>query len=56
VNLACRHLIDHEPELVHAHATGNARFVTDLDTPEDIERLARATGWRFELPALEEVH
>jgi len=52
-NLGCRHLIERQPELVHAYETGNARFVTDLDTMEDVERLAQRTGWRFEVPALE---
>jgi hypothetical protein len=27
--------------------------VTDLDTVEDVERLAERTGWRLELPELE---
>ncbi len=53
VNLGCRHLIERRPELVHMHVTANARFVTDLDTVEDVEQLARRTGWRLELPALE---
>jgi CTP:molybdopterin cytidylyltransferase MocA len=52
VNLGCRNLLEREPELVHAHETANARFVTDLDTVEDVEALARRTGWRIELPAL----
>jgi molybdenum cofactor cytidylyltransferase len=52
-NLGCRHLIEREPELVHAHETANTRFVTDLDTVEDVEALARRTGWRLELPELE---
>jgi CTP:molybdopterin cytidylyltransferase MocA len=50
-NLGCRHLIEREPELVHAHETGNTRFVTDLDTLEDMQELARRTGWRLEPPA-----
>jgi len=52
VNLGCRHLIEQHPELVHVHATANTRFVTDLDTVEDVEALAQRTGWRLELPAL----
>ena len=52
-NLGCRHLIERNPELVHVHETANARFVTDLDTVEDVERLAERTGWSLELPALE---
>ena len=31
-NLACRHLIERQPELVHVHETANTRFVVDLDT------------------------
>jgi molybdenum cofactor cytidylyltransferase len=50
-NLGCRHLIERQPELVHAYETANARFVTDLDTREDVEALARRTGWQLELPA-----
>jgi CTP:molybdopterin cytidylyltransferase MocA len=51
VNLGCRHLIDRHPELVHVHTTGNMRFVSDLDTLEDVQALAARTGWRLELPA-----
>ena len=49
-NLGCRHLIEREPELVHLHATANARFITDLDTLDDVKALAQRTGWRLELP------
>ena len=52
-NLGCRHLIERQPELVHVHETANTRFVTDLDTMEDVQALAQRTGWRLELPALE---
>ena len=52
-NLACRHLIEREPDLVHAHETANARFIVDLDTVEDVRALAQRTGWRLELPAME---
>ncbi|MDH3713563.1 MAG: nucleotidyltransferase family protein [Gammaproteobacteria bacterium] len=52
-NLGCRHLIERQPELVHVHETANTRFITDLDTLEDVQALARRTGWRFELPTLE---
>jgi CTP:molybdopterin cytidylyltransferase MocA len=52
-NLGCRHLIERQPELVHVHQTTNRRFITDLDTMDDVERLAKRTGWRLELPALE---
>lgn len=52
-NLGCRNLIDHNPELVYAYQTDNTRFVTDLDTPEDLARLAERTGWRLMLPTTE---
>lgn len=48
--LACRNLIDRNPELVCVYETANTRFVTDLDTPEDLASLAGRTGWRLELP------
>ena len=51
-NLGCRHLIEREPDLVHVHHTANTRFVTDLDTIEDLQQLAARTGWRLELPVL----
>jgi CTP:molybdopterin cytidylyltransferase MocA len=50
-NLACRHLIDRQPELVSVYETNNFRFITDLDTLEDVETLVRRTGWLLELPA-----
>jgi molybdenum cofactor cytidylyltransferase len=49
-HLGCRSLIERNPELVYAHETANTRFVTDLDTPEDMARLGERTGWRFVLP------
>jgi hypothetical protein len=55
MNLGCRHLIERQPELVHAHETTNTRFITDLDTVDDVQALAQRTGWRLELPALETV-
>jgi CTP:molybdopterin cytidylyltransferase MocA len=54
-NLGCRHLIERQPELVHVYETTNARFVTDLDTVEDVQELAQRTGWRLEFPVLEPV-
>ena len=51
-NLACAHLLREQPDLVHAHATTNQRFVTGLDTPDDVRALAARTGWRLELPEL----
>ncbi len=50
-NLACRHLIDNNPELVHIHETDNTHFITDLDTPSDMKVLSERTGWRLEMPA-----
>jgi CTP:molybdopterin cytidylyltransferase MocA len=50
-NLACRHLIDTNPELVYVHETGNTHFITDLDTPGDLQLFAERTGWRLEMPA-----
>jgi len=52
-NLGCRHLIERQPELVHVHETTNIRFVTDLDTVEDVQQLAQRTGWKLELPSSE---
>lgn len=52
-NLACRHLIDNQPELVHAHETANTRFITDLDTVEDVQQLAQRMGWTLEMPLSE---
>ena len=52
-NLGCRHFIERNPELVHVHETANTRFVTDLDTLADVQRLAERSGWKLELPALE---
>lgn len=52
-HLGCRHLIERQPELVHVHETANSRFVTDLDTLEDMQQLALRTGWKLELPASE---
>ena len=54
-NLACRHLIERQPELVHVHETANTRFVVDLDTLEDVQALAARTGWKLELPEAEAV-
>ena len=49
-NLGCRHLLARRPELVHTHASANRRFITDLDTLDDVRALAERTGWRLELP------
>jgi molybdenum cofactor cytidylyltransferase len=49
-NLGCRHLIERQPALVHVHDSANTRFVTDLDTVDDVRELAQRTGWRLDLP------
>jgi len=54
-NLGCRNLVEQQPELVHAHVTTNTRFITDLDTVDDVTQLAARTGWRLEFPSLEPV-
>ncbi|MGO9989227.1 MAG: NTP transferase domain-containing protein [Steroidobacteraceae bacterium] len=53
-NLACRHLIERQPELVSVYETSNTRFITDLDTLEDMQTLARRTGWQLELPPVQD--
>ncbi len=50
-NLACRHLTDKHPELVHDYETENTHYTIDLDTPSDLQVLADRTGWRLEMPA-----
>jgi molybdenum cofactor cytidylyltransferase len=50
LKLGCRHLLDRHPEFVHVHETRNARFVSDLDTVDDVRALAARTGWRLDLP------
>jgi CTP:molybdopterin cytidylyltransferase MocA len=52
-SLACRHLIERHPELVSVYETRNPRFITDLDTLEDVQGLAGRTGWQLELPTVE---
>lgn len=54
-NLGCRHLIERHPESMHAHTSANTRFVTDLDTLDDLHSLAQRTGWKLELPEPETV-
>ena len=39
-----------EPGPVHRHECANPRYVTALDTVEEVRALARRTGWRLELP------
>jgi len=52
-NLGCRHLMDRNPGMVFVHETTNTRFITDLDTLDDMAQLAQRTGWKLELPAAE---
>lgn len=52
-NLGCRHLMDRNPGMVFIHPTTNTRFITDLDTLDDVTQLAQRTGWKLELPAAE---
>ena len=54
-NLGCRHLIERHHELVQVYETTHRRILTDLDTVEDMQELAKRTGWRFELPPAETV-
>jgi CTP:molybdopterin cytidylyltransferase MocA len=55
-NLACRNFIERNPEWVCVHATRNTRFVTDLDTLDDVRELAQRTGWRLDLPRTDVAH
>ena len=50
-NMGCRHLIERQPELVFVHETLNTRFITDLDTPDDVQKLAQRTGWTLTMPS-----
>lgn len=38
------------PQQVHALPAAHARYTTDVDTPEDLQRLRSACGVRLELP------
>jgi CTP:molybdopterin cytidylyltransferase MocA len=49
-NLACRHFVESHPELVQLYRTDNTRFVTDLDTLDDVRALTSRMGWSIELP------
>lgn len=53
LKLGCRHLTETEPGLIHLYETANSRFVTDLDTLDEVRALAQRTGWKLELPAAE---
>jgi hypothetical protein len=45
--------MDRNPGMVFVHPTDNTRFITDLDTLDDLTQLAKRTGWKLELPATE---
>lgn len=50
--LGCKQWQSRHPEAVHAWATPNQRYRTDVDNPEDIEALAARTGHRLRWPAV----
>jgi molybdenum cofactor cytidylyltransferase len=50
-DLACRKWRERHPEQVRWLDTDNPRYATDIDTPEDLERFAAATGHRLAWPA-----
>jgi molybdenum cofactor cytidylyltransferase len=50
-HVGCRQWQAAHPEQVHAWATPNGRYRTDVDSPEDIEALAARTGHRLKWPA-----
>jgi molybdenum cofactor cytidylyltransferase len=50
VDLACRRWRMEHPERVSWFETDNRRYRTDIDTPEDIERFAQATGHVLQWP------
>lgn len=49
--LGCRQWQASHPEQVHRWVTTSQRYRTDVDTPEDIERLAQRTGHQLRWPA-----
>lgn len=49
--VGCRQWQASHPEKVHRWLSTNTRYRTDVDTPEDIERLAERTGHRLRWPA-----
>jgi len=50
-SMGCRQWQAANPEQVHLWDTPNRRYVTDVDTPEDIEALAQRSGHRLSWPA-----
>lgn len=49
--LGCKQWQAAHPERVHRWTTANSHYRIDVDTPEDIEALARRTGYRLQWPA-----
>ena len=50
-NLGCKQWQAQHPEAVHRWVTANKRYRLDVDSPEDIERLAAQTGHQLRWPA-----
>ena len=50
-NVGCRQWQAANPEQVHVWPTDNRRYVTDVDSPEDIAALTERTGHRLVWPA-----
>lgn len=50
-NVGCRQWQAANPEQVHVWQTDNRRYVTDVDSPEDIAALTERTGHRLVWPA-----
>lgn len=48
--IGCRQWQAVHPEAVHRWTSGNQRYRTDVDSPEDIEALAARTGHRLRWP------
>jgi molybdenum cofactor cytidylyltransferase len=48
--LTCRNWREANPERVHWFDTDNRRYRMDIDTPEDLERFAAATGHKLTWP------
>jgi molybdenum cofactor cytidylyltransferase len=51
INFGCRQWQSAHPDQVHAWVSDNLRYRTDVDTPEDIQALAKRTGHRLTWPA-----
>jgi len=50
-NIGCRHWQADHPQRVHRWETPNARYRTDVDTPEDLAAFEQRTGHRLSWPA-----